>query len=118
MTKALDELNVAELRHELRERQLSPKGKKEELRERLESWLVENGFDVDDYEFVDPYLKQMSSDIKGLRDDIGADMKTLRDEIGADMKTLRDEIGADIKIIRDEIGDNIKRLEGKKMIPT
>ena len=124
MSKALDDLNVSELRHELRERQLSPKGKKEELRERLESWLVENGFDVDDYEFVDPYLKQMSSnmkilrdeigaDMKILRDEIGADMKILRDEIGADMKTLRDEIGADIKIIRDEIGDNIKRLEGK-----
>ena len=96
MSKALDDLNVSELRHELRERQLSPKGKKEELRERLESWLVENGFDVDDYEFVDSYLKQMSSN----------------------MKILRDEIRADIKIIRDEIGDNIKRLEGKKMIPT
>ena len=114
MSKALDDLNVSELRHELRERQLSPKGKKEELRERLESWLVENGFDVDDYEFVDSYLKQMSSNMKILRDEIGADMKTLRDEIGADMKTLRDEIRADIKIIRDEIGDNIKRLEGKK----
>ena len=89
MNKALDELNVAELRHELRERQLSPKGKKEELRERLESWMVDNGFDVDDYEFLDPCLKH-----------------------------LRDEIGADMKILRDEIGDNIKRLEGKKMIPT
>ena len=113
MSKALDDLNVSELRHELRERQLSPKGKKEELRERLESWLVENGFDVDDYEFVDSYLKQMSSNMKILRDEIGADMKTLRDEIGADMKTLRDEIRADIKIIRDEIGDNIKRLKEK-----
>ena len=114
MTKALDDLNLAELRHELRERQLNPKGKKEELRERLESWMVDNGYDVDDYEFVDPYLKQMSSDIKGLRDDIGADIKILRDEIGDNIKILRDEIGADIKIIRDEIGDNIKRLEGKK----
>ena len=57
MSKALDDLNVSELRHELRERQLSPKGKKEELRERLESWMVDNGFDIDDYEFVDPYLK-------------------------------------------------------------
>ena len=139
MSKALDDLNVSELRHELRERQLSSKGKKEELRERLESWLVENGFDVDDYEFVDPYLKKLrddmdvdrkllrdeigadmkilrdeiGADMKILRDEIGADMKILRDEIGADMKTLRDEIGADIKIIRDEIGDNIKRLEGK-----
>ena len=139
MSKALDDLNVSELRHELRERQLSSKGKKEELRERLESWLVENGFDVDDYEFVNPYLKKLQddmdvdrkllrdeigadmkilrdeigADMKILRDEIGADMKILRDEIGADMKTLRDEIGADIKIIRDEIGDNIKRLEGK-----
>ena len=92
MIKALDDLSVAELRHELRERQLSPKGKKEELRERLQSWIMDNGFDVDDYEFLDPYLKQMSSD----------------------MKILRDEIGADMKILRDEIGDNIKRLEGKK----
>ena len=89
MNKALDDLNVSELRHELRKRQLSPKGKKEELRERLESWMVDNGFDVDDYEFVDPYLKQMSSNMKILRDEIGADMKTLRDEIGADMKTTR-----------------------------
>ena len=71
MTKVLDELNVSELRHELRERQLSPKGKKEELRERLESWMVDNGFDVDDYEFIDPLLKQISSDIKILRDEIG-----------------------------------------------
>ena len=91
MVKALEDLNLGELRHELKERQLSPKGKKEELRERLESWLVENGFDVDDYEFLDPCLKQ------------------LRDEIGADRKLLRDEIGS----LRDEIGDNIKRLEGK-----
>ena len=89
MVKALEDLNLGELRHELKERQLSPKGKKEELRERLESWMVDNGFDVDDYEFLDPCLKQ-----------------------------LRDEIGAHIKIIRDKIGDNIKRLEGKKMIPT
>ena len=96
MSKALDDLNVSELRHELRERQLNPKGKKEELRERLESWLVENGFDVDDYEFVDSYLKK------------------LRDDMDVDRKLLRDEIRADIKIIRDEIGDNIKRLEGKK----
>ena len=64
MPKALDDLNLAELRHELRERQLSPKGKKEELRERLESWIMDNGFDVDDFEFLDPYLKQMSSDMK------------------------------------------------------
>ena len=85
MVKALEDLNLGELRHELKERQLSPKGKKEELRERLESWMVDNGFDVDDYEFLDPCLKQ-----------------------------LRDEIGAHIKIIRDKIGDNIKRLEGKK----
>ena len=85
MVKALEDLNLGELRHELKERQLSPKGKKEELRERLESWMVDNGFDVDDYEFLDPCLKQ-----------------------------LRDEIGAHIKIIRDKIGDNIKRFEGKK----
>ena len=77
MTKVLDELNVSELRHELRERQLSPKGKKEELRERLESWMVDNGFDVDDYEFMDPLLKQISSDIKILRDEIGDNIKRL-----------------------------------------
>ena len=114
MSKALDDLNVSELRHELRERQLSPKGKKEELRERLESWMVDNGFDVDDYEFVDPYLKKLRDDMdvdrKILRDEIGADMKILRDEIGADMKTLRDEIGADMKILRDEIGADMKIL--------
>ena len=63
MIKALDDLSIAELRRELKERQLNPKGKKE-LRERLESWMVDNGFDVDDYEFVDPCLKQISSDIK------------------------------------------------------
>ena len=63
MAKALGDLNVAEFRRELKERQLNPKGKKE-LRERLESWIMDNGFDVDDYEFMDPYLKQMSSDIK------------------------------------------------------
>ena len=97
MVKALEDLNLGELRHELKERQLSPKGKKEELRERLESWLVENGFDVDDYEFLDPCLKK------------------LRDEIGADRKLLRDEIGS----LRDEIGDNITRdLKEKQMIPT
>ena len=77
MTKVLDELNVSELRHELRERQLSPKGKKEELRERLESWMVDNGFDVDDYEFMDPLLKQILSDIKILRDEIGDNIKRL-----------------------------------------
>ena len=102
MTKALDDLNVAELRHELKERQLNPKGKKEELRERLESWIIDNGYDVDGYEFLDPYLKQISSDMK------------LRDDVGIDRKILRDEIGANIKILRDEIDDNIKRLEGKK----
>ena len=102
MSKALDDLNVSELRHELRERQLSPKGKKEELRERLESWMVDNGFDVDDYEFVDPHLKQMSSDMKKLRDDMDVDRKSLRDDMGVDIKSLR-----------DEIGDNIKRLKEK-----
>ena len=35
MIKALDDLNVADLRHELKERQLNPKGKKEELREHV-----------------------------------------------------------------------------------
>ena len=68
MSKALDDLNVSELRHELRERQLSPKGKKEELRERLESWLVENGFDVDDYEFVDHFKEQLQNEIKNFRE--------------------------------------------------
>ena len=29
---------------------------------------MDNGFDVDDYEFVDPCLKQISSDIKNLRE--------------------------------------------------
>ena len=67
MIKALEDLNVADLRRELKERQLNPKGKKE-LRERLESWIMDNGFDVDDYEFVDPCLKQISSDIKNLRE--------------------------------------------------
>ena len=66
MIKALDDINVADLRRELKERQLNPKGKKEELRERLESWIMDN---VDDYEFVDPYLKQISSDMKNLRED-------------------------------------------------
>ena len=139
MSKALDDLNVSELRHELRGRQLSSKGKKEELRERLESWLVENGFDVDDYEFVDPYLKKLRDDmdvdrkllrdeigvdrkllrdeigvdIKSLRDDMDVDRKLLRDEIGVDIKSLRDDMGVDIKSLRDEIGDNIKRLKEK-----
>ena len=67
MIKALEDLNVADLRRELKERQLNPKGKKEELRERLESWIMDNGYDIDDYEFVDPCLKQISSDIKNLR---------------------------------------------------
>ena len=53
MMKALEELNVAELRRELKERQLNPKGTGEELRERLDTWLIENGHDVDEYEFVD-----------------------------------------------------------------
>ena len=64
--------------------------------------MVDNGFDVDDYEFLDPYLKQMSSD-----------MKKLRDEIGVDIKSLRDDMVVDIKSLRDEIGDNIKRLKEK-----
>ena len=68
MIKALDDLSIAEIRRKFKERQLNPKGKKEELRERLESWMVDNGFDVDDYEFVDPCLKQISSDIKNLRE--------------------------------------------------
>ena len=107
MAKVLEDLNVGELRHELKERQLNPKGKKEELRERPESWIMDKGFDVDDYEFMNPYQKQMSSDIK-----------SLRDEMGDDRKILRDEIGVDIKILLYEIGDNIKRLKEKKRIPT
>ena len=67
MIKALEDLNVAELRHEFKERQLNPKGKKE-LRERLESWIMDNGFDVDDYEFVDHYKEQLQNEIKNLRE--------------------------------------------------
>ena len=59
--KTLEDLNVGELRSELQERQLSTKGKKE-LQERLESWIIDNGFDVDDYGFIDPYQK-MTSDM-------------------------------------------------------
>ena len=69
MIKALEDLNVAELRHELKERQLNQKGKKEELRERLESWIMGNGFDVDHYEFVDPFQEQLQNEIKNLLED-------------------------------------------------
>ena len=64
MTKALDDLSVAELRHELKVKQLNPKVKKEELRERLESWIMDNGFDVDDYEFVDHFQEQLQNNKK------------------------------------------------------
>ena len=70
MVKALEDLNVADLRRELKERQLNPKGKKEELRERLESWIMDNGFVVDDYEFMDPSEDQLKNEMKNLLEDL------------------------------------------------
>ena len=70
MVKALEDLNVADLRRELKERQLNPKGKKEELRERLESWIMDNGFVVDDCEFMDPFEEQLKNEMKNLLEDL------------------------------------------------
>ena len=70
MVKALEDLNVADLRRELKERQLNPKGKKEELRERLESWIMDNGFVVDDCEFMDPSEDQLKNEMKNLLEDL------------------------------------------------
>ena len=54
MVKALEDLNVMELKRELKNRQLDAKGKIEELRDRLESWIIDNGHEVDEYEFEEP----------------------------------------------------------------
>ena len=76
MVKALEDLNVADLRRELKERQLNPKGKKEELRERLESWIMDNGFVVDDYEFIDPFEDQLKNEMKNLLEDLWSSRNT------------------------------------------
>ena len=76
MVKALEDLNVADLRRELKERQLNPKGKKEELRERLESWIMDNGFVVDDYEFMDPSEDQLKNEMKNLLEDLWSSRNT------------------------------------------
>ena len=49
--KALDELLILELRRELRKRELSDKGRKSELVDRLRTSLENNGFDPEEYEF-------------------------------------------------------------------
>lgn len=49
--KALDELSILELRRELMKRELSDKGRKSELVDRLRTSLEYNGFDPEEYEF-------------------------------------------------------------------
>ena len=53
-------MNVIELR-ELKERQLDAKGRKEKLRESLESWIIDNGhlMMIDDYKFEEPLQSEL-----------------------------------------------------------
>ena len=50
MVKSTVHLNVMELKRKLRNRQLDAEGQIEELRDRLESWIIDNSHKVDEYE--------------------------------------------------------------------
>ena len=94
MVKSLRDLNVKELRWELRNRQLDTKDRKEELLDRLESWKINNGYEVDDS--FDEKVEIMAA-FKNLQEQLRTETDNLRSHIKKDIKSLRGEFGTDVE---------------------
>ena len=101
MSKYLEDLRRGEPSHELRKRHLDPTGAAEELQDCLESWLISNGHDPEDYLFIDPFLRST-------REEIIAKFESLQ----ASMEWVETVALAEDKIIEVHNGDRVDNFAG------
>lgn len=115
-SKRLHELQINEIRKELKRRDIVASGNKEALVSRLREALKEDGFDPDTHEFevktdLGGILSEMKKELLGSMQTIATSQKTdmeefrskLRDEIAAVKSELTVQMEQKIQVLSDEV---------------